>query len=244
MQMQLRGNNLRVSEEEIDFALSVLREHPSVSQDTVNAIRNIWQVFGKHRTIAHRSALDTLANVASEGGHVSSRSTDLKSMNLWGSAKAVDSSGLSQGVCKSQTSALHRASNDTGQGFLENSRAFHALWDQDMHFTMHALPSIATREMCLPYPLPRTFATGRHTHTIPPAAARQLPPLSNELLPCWTTSAWQPLSNFATATAPARAARSRTPSPRRRPDPRYRGSPACEWVLRVVMPAAAASSST
>jgi hypothetical protein len=54
-----------VSTEEIELALSILHDDPSVRQDTVNTIRELWRIFGPQKS-RPRSALDTLAAVASK----------------------------------------------------------------------------------------------------------------------------------------------------------------------------------
>jgi hypothetical protein len=56
-----------VAPEDIEFALSILTQNPTVSNDTVNTIHGIWHAFGsKYRKKEPQSALDTLASIASE----------------------------------------------------------------------------------------------------------------------------------------------------------------------------------
>ena len=59
-------SNNSVAPEEIELALSILNQDPSVSKETINAIRGIWREFGpKYQEKAPQSALDTLATIAS-----------------------------------------------------------------------------------------------------------------------------------------------------------------------------------
>ena len=55
-----------VSTEEIECALSILQNEPSVSDETVTIIRELWRIFAPLKA-KPLSALDTLANVASKG---------------------------------------------------------------------------------------------------------------------------------------------------------------------------------